>query len=527
MSKHQETLTRALAEKIVDAARPDNQEETSAALAQFSEINADAAEVLATQFALRAEFPKVQSLSLAAAQALGKMDRSWIVLDGLTSLTPELAKALAQGGALSLKGVKKLEKETARELAQHNCCLILSGVEEMSDGAIEALAETRADLILESVADTSDAALEKLARFKGQRLVFGLRELSEKQAQLLELYHGRSLSLPSLTKLSDSAAASLSRLSVDYLRLGGVRCFSEIAAKHLSSLKGNLTLSGRLELSQAALEALQSGDHLSSWLSLSGWIDLPDYAYEIIRTESVINSAWVLGDDCKVWSSDPQEKSPHLNGAMLTLQGAQALCYAGSSSRPYQLRLDKLQSLPDGVATILKAHVGSLSIHTDKKPSTAALRSLAERKCVKNNKADRYGILKSSLELGIKDLDEDEAMALSECACPLELHITQLTENAAAALANCLCSLGLPKLQSLSEEAASALTKYKGDLGLGGPGRFEYWKQDTLLQGTSQAAIKTLGKKKEGTISGEKPSRWAKEALKRKRELEKEKVSKG
>lgn len=528
MSNNQETLTKALAEEIIHAARSDNQDDTSAALAQFRVITVDAAEALATQLAPRvAGFPNVQTLSLATAQALGKMGRSWIALDGLTSLTPDLAKALAPGGALSLQGVKKLDRDTAKELAQHDCALILSGLEEASDATIEALAGTKADLFLDSLAAVSDSALERLVRFNGQKLRLGLRELSEKQALLLELYHGRSLSLPSLSELSDSAAASLGRLSVDYLGLGGAQNFSETAAKHLASLKGYLTLSGRLKISHKALEALQSGDHLSSWLSLSGWIELPDYAYEIIRTESVTNSAWVLGYDCKVWSSDPQEKSPHLNGAVLTLQGARALCYSGSSSRPYQLRLDKLQSLPDDVAAILKAHVGSLSIHTEKKPSIAALRSLAERKCVKNNKADRYGILKSSLELGIKNLDEDEAMALSECACPLELHITQLTENTAAALANCLCSLGLPKLQSLSEEAASALTKYKGDLGLGGPGRFEYWKQDTLLQGTSEAAIKLLGKKKEGTISGEKPSSWSKEALKRKRELEKEKASKG
>jgi hypothetical protein len=528
MNKNHETLTKEIAEKIVKNAGSDNQDETRAALAQFSEINADAAEALATQLAPRvAEFPNVQSLSLATAQALGKMGRSWIVLDGLTSLTPDLAKALAPGGALSLQGVKKLDKDTAKELAQQDCALMLSGLEEASDATIEALAGTKADLFLNSLANISDSALEKLVRFNGQKLVLGLKELSEKQARLFELYHGRSLTLGSLRELSDAAAVSLSRLSVDYLGLGGVQYFGEIAAKHLTSLKGRLTLSGRLEISQKALEALQSGDHLSSWLSLSGWIELPDYAYEIIRTEGVINRAWVLGYDCKVWSNDPQEKSPHLDGAVLTLQAAQALCYSGRSSRPYQLRLDKLQSLPDDVAAVLKAHVGSLSIHTDRKPSVAALTSLAGRKCVKNNKADRYGILKSSLELGIKDLDEDEAMALSGCACPLELHITQLSEKAASALANCACSLGFPKLQSLSEEAASALAKYKGDLGLGGPGRFEYWMQDTLLQGTSQAAIKLLGKKKEGTISGEKPSSWSKEALKRKRELEKEKTSKG
>ena len=169
MSKNKETLTKAIAEKIVKASRPDNSEETEAALAQFSEIEDEAAEVLATKFALRAEFPKLQSLSAGAAQALGKMKNSWIVLDGLKSITPELARGLATGGALSLKGLKKLDKDTARELARHGCRLFLHGVEEASDEAVQALAETKAELSLDSLSNISDEALEKLIRLRGKQ----------------------------------------------------------------------------------------------------------------------------------------------------------------------------------------------------------------------------------------------------------------------------------------------------------------------------------------------------------------------
>jgi len=424
------------------------------------------------------------SLSLTAAQALGKNSRSWIRLDGLTSLTPELAKALAPGGALSLKGLKRLDQETAKELAQHGCQLVLSGVEEVSDGAIEALAETKADLFLSSVATISDSALEKLVRFKGQTLVLGLRELRDNQARLMELFHGRSLALNSLTELSDNAAASLSRLSVDYLGLGGVQFFSEFAAARLAAVQGNLTLSGKLRISEKALLALKSDTRFESWLGLSGQIDLPDYAYELLLTRAIINGKWASSTEPRDLFESGRYQLP---GRVITEKGAAELRYAS------HLEFE-LQDLPEAAASALSAQAGFLKVSTEIKPSLKALESLAERKYKKG--ARGWG-----LQVSLKDLNKDEAACLARTAYPLYL----------------------PQLRSLPDEAAVELAKHEGHLYFSdcvwpnskmAKGRCStgmvagQWIKDGAV--LSKVAIKALSKKK-GSIDGQDPPKWAKE----------------
>ena len=488
MSKNKETLTKAIAEKIVKASRPDNSEETEAALAQFSEIEDEAAEVLATKFALRAEFPKLQSLSAGAAQALGKMKNSWIVLDGLKSITPELARGLATGGALSLKGLKKLDKDTARELARHGCRLFLHGVEEASDEAVQALAETKAELSLDSLSNISDEALEKLIRLRGKKLVLGLTQLDEKQAKIIELFQGDYLALRSLTELSDAAAESLGRLSLEgwsgRLSLPNLQRFSEEAAKHLASQDRRLTLSGRLNISEAAFRALTvaSNRQGSDWLLLSDWIELPDYAYEIVYTNSVANGKWAeSGAGRSILDDDVYT----VHGRVLTEEGAKWL----TNINPLDLNL---QSLPDNVAVVLAGHIGFLSVKTDMRPSLAALESLASRKYDKRFKG-------SGLQLGLKELSVEEASCLAKSACPLYL----------------------PLLRSISEEAVAVLANYKGDLHFGKcnwPGTKHAQGESPALtlsawlkDGASlpKAAIKVLSKK-QGTIDGEPAAKWAK-----------------
>lgn len=456
MSKNQDVLTKVLAEKIVNAARPDNKEETAAALAKFSEINADAAEVLATRFALRAEFPKVQSLSLAAAHALGKMRNSWIVLDGLTSLTPDLAKALASGGALSLEGVKKLDKDTAKELSRHKCRLLLNGIERASDAAIEALAETEAELSLDSLADISDAALEKLIRFRGKTLSLGLKQLGENQARILELYHGDYLGLDALSEITASSAESLARLQCR-LSLGGIHELSDAAAKHLSTFKGSLVLSGRLNFSKAATASLR----LTWRLFFSGWIDLPEHAYETIHSDSLINKEFVNG-----WLMESaSSRNPVLPGRVITAAAAEALARSSNTVMMH------LQDLPDKIAEILSKHQGYLHLSTERQLSKSALSSLA---CRKYRKRTNW-----ALSLGLTELDAACASEIAQTAYPLYFY----------------------NLGELSDEAAQALAAHKSDLHVGPLDS----KWHTLL---SAKAIGALAKK-EGTINGENPKTWA------------------
>lgn len=478
MSKNQEVLTKALAEKIVNASRPDNKEETAAALAEFSEINADAAEVLATRFALRAEFPKVQHLSLAAAQALGKMRNSWIVLDGLTSLTPDLASALASAGALSLKGVKKLDKDTAKELARHKLYLYLNGVEEASDEAIQVLSETKASLFLDSLQHVSNDALEKLILFREGILSLGLRQLDEKQGLIIERYRGKELWLDSVPALTDPVAGSLSLVPC-FLSLKSVRQFSEAACSRLARRTEGWILAGNLNLSENGFKALFP-DTRTGELRLAGWIELPDYAYEIVRTPRVINK-WLgrrySGAD---FSTEP---------AVLTPAGAEAIVRAG---RPSKVVL-WLQSLPDEVAEQLQKHTGYLRIVV-RDFSVSAAASLAGReyppKRIRESSTwwDEWPSLPLgwSLSLGLESLEVEQAEALAATLYPLKL----------------------PQLRRLHDDAAAALAKHKGHLWLGPDETMANGKLSWLIE-LSPAAVKALAKKK-GTINGMKSEQWAK-----------------
>jgi hypothetical protein len=459
MSTTQETLTEAIAEKIAKARYPD-----MAALAKFHSIEDEAAGVL------------------------GELKNSWIYLDGLSSLTPKAARGLAAGGALSLKGLKTLEKDTAKELSCHGCNLVLSGVEEASDGAIKALAKTHAELSLDSLARISNGALQDLVRFPGKKLVLGLTQLDDNQAKILELYQGDYLALGSLTELSDVAAASLGRLSLGgisgRLSMKNLQTFSEEAAKHLASQDRHLTLSGRLNISEEAFRALTAASNRigSDWLLLSGWIELPDYAYEIVYTNSVANGQWA---ESGAGRSILDDDAYTVRGRVLTEEGAKWL----TTINPLDL---DLQSLPDKVAAVLARHIGFLSAKTDIKPSLAALESLASRKYDKRFKG-------SGLQLGLTEISAEEASCLAKSACPLYL----------------------PLLRSISDEAAAAFADYKGDLHFGKctyPGSkhahggspaltLSAWLKDGAR--LPKAAINILSKK-QGTIDGEPAAKWAK-----------------
>jgi hypothetical protein len=402
------------------------------------------------------------------------MKNSWIVLDGLTSLTPEIARGLATAGALSLRGVKKLDTDTARELANHGCQLLLTGVEEASDDAIGALAETKADLFLDSLAEISEHALEKLIRFPGKQLRLGLKQLDDKRAHIIELYHGDELHLNSVCELSDRAAASLSRLKC-FLGLSSVRNFSESACRHLAAFGGEWTLSGGLQLSQKGFETLFSGGNLSSWLRLRGPIELPEYAYEIIYTTRVINKRlaemWLLDAER---SYNPIEEAGQKG--ILTAAGAELIV----ARSPIGLSLF-LEKLSDEVAEILSRHTGELFVEVDGLTAEAAA-SLAKRQYFKKKE--------SSLSVGSESLEPSQAAALAETLCPLKLI----------------------RLRHLSDKAAEVLALNKGDLWLGpdnpvydpSVGWIEPWQVKL-----SPKAVKALAKKK-GAINGMKADQWAK-----------------
>jgi hypothetical protein len=93
-----------------------------------------------------------------AAAAVATYGDGTLSLNGLTSLAPEVARALAgHGGRLSLLGLKTLSAEAARELARHQGGVSL-GIESLSDESGKAIAGVEG-LLLPHLAEVPPGAL--------------------------------------------------------------------------------------------------------------------------------------------------------------------------------------------------------------------------------------------------------------------------------------------------------------------------------------------------------------------------------
>ena len=83
---------------------------------------------------------EIKSLTVEQAKALAQRKDTWLSLDGLTTLSDEAAKALAEfKGPLHLGGLTTLSDEAAKALAQHKGGLVLDGLTTLSDEAVAAL----------------------------------------------------------------------------------------------------------------------------------------------------------------------------------------------------------------------------------------------------------------------------------------------------------------------------------------------------------------------------------------------------
>jgi len=128
-------------------------------------------------------------------------------LDGLTTLSPEVAEALADHkGSLYLNGVTTLSDETAVALAKYHGDLSLNGLTTLSDRQAEALAKHYGENAYDGGFNFADLSLN------------GLKTLSDRQAEALGKHKG-AVHLDGLTTLSEEAAEALR--NVPKIRLQG------------------------------------------------------------------------------------------------------------------------------------------------------------------------------------------------------------------------------------------------------------------------------------------------------------------
>ena len=103
--------------------------------------------------------------------------------NSIKALTLDKAKELAQSDWLELNGLTSISDEVAGALSQQRGYLVLNGLTSLSDKAAEALGKHRGSLVLNGLTSLSDKAAKSLAQHRDDLSLAGMTELSEKAVQ--------------------------------------------------------------------------------------------------------------------------------------------------------------------------------------------------------------------------------------------------------------------------------------------------------------------------------------------------------
>ena len=198
--------------------------------------------------------PQAATLSPDEADGLVEQARGPLVLDRLSSLSPEVALSLARHGAgLSLDGLSAIDVDAARALALHG--RLGGDVPENLD--VDALLGTLADL---AGGGDEEPDLDGLERLLADLNGGGGGESPDGDDSKGD---GREadawLSLGGLRSLSPETAAALA-LHEGPLLLDGVRSLSAQAAAALAAHSGELSLAGLADLPDDVRDALADHD---------------------------------------------------------------------------------------------------------------------------------------------------------------------------------------------------------------------------------------------------------------------------
>lgn len=135
-------------------------------------------------------------ISDEAAKAILPLSGDFLCLEGLTTLSTETAKTLAQHkGHLDLGGLSTLTAEAAKALATHKGSLILSGLTTLSDEAAKALARHDGDITLSRAVEEKYSKAKQSQEEADEALAVEQRE-KEKAALAAVAAERRKISLP-------------------------------------------------------------------------------------------------------------------------------------------------------------------------------------------------------------------------------------------------------------------------------------------------------------------------------------------
>ena len=282
-------------------------------------------------------------------------------LNNLTALSPEAARALAitrndhNHAPLFLDGLTSLSDDTAKSLGLGaRCELHLDGLKSLSPVAAVAICKRDRDLYLNGLSTISDETLKALAEHKmpAGPIVYlkGLTALSDEGAAILAAWPKWSGEIPALPTLSEKVAAALASSRSWDGKLPAVKSISVEVADALARRNGNLSLDSVPTLTDAAAAALSR--HRGGTLSLNGLKTLSDGA-----------AAALAGREGRL----------SLNG-LTTLSSSTAKALAAHKGD--WLFLDGLTTLTDDAAKSLAQHRGVVSLLGLTTLTADALRSL-------------------------------------------------------------------------------------------------------------------------------------------------------
>jgi hypothetical protein len=331
-------------------------------------LSVEAAAALADAPNWDGRLPAIKTVTADVAKALAKRQRG-LSMEGLTTLSDEVAKILSPNRLTKLNNLTALSPEAARALAitrnDHNhaplfldgltslsddtakslglgarCELHLDGLKSLSPVAAVAICKRDRDLYLNGLSTISDETLKALAEHKmpAGPIVYlkGLTALSDEGAAILAAWPKWSGEIPALPTLSEKVAAALASSRSWDGKLPAVKSISVEAADALARRNGNLSLDSVPTLTDAAAAALAR--HRGGTLSLNGLKTLSDAA-----------AAALAGREGRL----------SLNGLTTLSSGA---AKALAAHKGDWLFLDGLTTLTDDAAKSLAQHRGAVSL---------------------------------------------------------------------------------------------------------------------------------------------------------------------
>lgn len=345
------------------------------------------------------------------------------VLDGLTSLAPEAAAALAGAHPHSWHGnlpaFTTIPVEVAQALAKRQGGLSMPGLTTISDDAAKALGGKLGGNLPRLTSLTVETAKAIAGAVPGQ-------------------FH-RSLNLDGITSLSDDIALAIGgKDSRGGLHLNGLTSLTPIAAKTICQREGDLYLNGLTTISDESLKALaehKAPGHARPIVYLRGLTSLSN-------DSAVILAAWPK------WSGE-LPALPSLNENTAIALGA---------SRKWDGTLPAMKQLSAAAAHALAQRQGNLSLDGLTMLTEEVAAALAKH---------RGGTLSLN---GLTSLSDKAAAALAQHEGRLSLGaLTTLSRGAAQSLAAYKGDwLFLDGAQTLDEAAAMSLAQRKGVVSLAG-----------------------------------------------------------